>query len=117
MALDPTGKYVALAGYEQQNWNPVIGAIQVFELQPDGKFIAEGAPILTPGVTTLTSVRWDGSGHVYAVGQQQNGGKCQDGGSACGLYIFNLTPNGLVQAAGSPHQIDDPVDVAVLPAK
>ena len=118
IAFDPSGKYVAVAGYEQQNWNPVLGAIEVFELQPNGTFVRHGGPVFTPGVTTLAEVRWDNRGHVYAVGQQQGqNANCQDAESRCGLYIFNLTPNGLMQAPGSPHLILNAIDVAVLPAK
>ncbi len=114
IAFDPSGTYFALAGYVA---NQSAGAIQVFKLQPDGKPLALGNPILLPGVTNVISVRWDNSGHLYAVGTEQDPAACGGKNSACGLYIFNLTQQGVSSAPGSPHIIAYPSSVAVLPVK
>lgn len=114
IAFDPSGTYLALAGYVT---NQSTGAIQVFKLQPDGKPLALGNPILLSGVTNVISVRWDNLGHLYAVGAGQDQGTCARHNSACGLYIFNVTAQGVTSAPGSPHIVAYPSGVAVIPVK
>jgi len=114
IAFDPSGSYLALAGYVG---NQSAGAIQVFRLQPDGKPIALGNAILLSGVTNVASVRWDNVGHLYAVGTSQDQQACAGNNSACGLYIFNVTGQGVTSAPGSPHIVVVPSNVAVLPVK
>ena len=114
IAFDPSGTYFALAGYVG---NHAAGAIQVFKLQPDGKPVTLGSAILLSGVSNVTSVGWDGLGHLYAVGTAQDQATCASGHSACGLYIFNVGPQGVTAAPGSPHIVAYPSNVAVLPEK
>jgi hypothetical protein len=114
IAFDPSGTYVALAGYVGSQSE---GAIQVFKLQSNGKPVALGNPILLSGVTNVTSVRWDNAGHLYAVAVGQSQQSCAGNGSKCGLYIFNVSAQGATAAPGSPHIVTYPSNVAVLPEK
>ena len=114
IAFDPSGTYFALAGYVG---NQSAGAIQVFKLQPDGKPIALGNAILLSRVTNVASVRWDNFGHLYALGSSQDQQACAGNNSGCGLYIFNVTAQGVTRAPGSPHIVAYPSNVAVLPVK
>ena len=114
VAFDPSGSYLALAGYVG---NKSEGAIQVFRLQSDGKPVALGNPILLSGVTNVTSVRWDNVGHLYAIAVGQGQQSCAGSDSKCGLYIFNVTTEGLTTAPGSPHMVTYPSNVAVLAEK
>jgi hypothetical protein len=114
IAFDPSGTYFALAGYVGDH---SAGAIQVFKLQPDGKPLPLGNASLLSGVTNVTSVRWDNFGHLYAVGGGQDQQACAGNHSGCGLYIFNVTEQGVTAAPGSPHIIAYPSNVAVLPVK
>lgn len=111
IAFDPTGTYLALAGYVG---NQSSGAIQVFKLQSDAKPVILGSPILLSGVTNVSSLRWDNSGHLFALGTAQ-GTSCAAHNAACGLYIFNVTAQGVTAAPGSPHIVASPSSVAVLP--
>lgn len=111
IAFDPSGTYFALAGY---TGNQSEGAIQVFKLDADGKPVELGNPIMLSGVNNVTSVRWDNAGHLYAVGGGQSQAKCAALNSQCGLYIFNVTAQGATLAAGSPHVVSYPSNVAVL---
>lgn len=114
IAFDPSGSYFALAGYVG---NQSAGAIQVFKLQADGKPASLGKAIVLSGVTDVTSVRWDNFGHLYAVASGQGQGACAGNDSACGLYVFNVTGQGVTVAPGSPHIVAYPSNVAVLPVK
>jgi len=112
IAVDPSGTFLALGGYVGDH---SAGAIQMFKLQADGKPISLGNPIVLSGVTNITSVRWDNFGHLYALvgGQDQ----CAGNKSACGLYIFNVSGQGVTTAPGSPHIVAYPSSIAVLPEK
>lgn len=112
IAFDPSGTYFALAGYVG---NQSAGAIQVFKLQPDGKPTMLGNAIVLSGVPSVNSVRWDSLGHLFAVagGQNQNG-QCAGVGSKCGLYVFNVSAQGVTAAPGSPHIVSYPSALAVL---
>lgn len=112
ISFDPTGTYLALGGYVG---NQTEGAVQVFELQSTGKLVALDRVILLPGITSVSQVRWDNAGHLYALGVRNDEGCTAN--SKCGLYIFNVTAQGVIAAPGSPHVVAQPVDVAVLPAK
>ena len=114
IAFDPSGTYLALAGYVGDH---SAGAIQVFKLQPDGRPIQLGRPILLSGITNVTSVRWDSFGHLYALGSQQDPATCAGNNSACGLYVFNVSEQGVTAAPGSPHIVAYPSSIAVLPIK
>jgi len=112
MAFDPSGAYFALAGYVG---NQSAGAIQVFKLQADGKPAMLGNAIVLSGVPNMISVRWDSFGHLFAVaGGQNQSGQCAGSNSRCGLYIFNVTAQGVSAAPGSPHIVIYPTNVAVL---
>ncbi len=113
IAFDPSGTYFALAGYVG---NQSAGAIQVFKLQPDGKPVMLGNAIVLSGVKNVTSVRWDSFGHLFAVAGGQ-GAQCAGINSKCGLYIFNVTAQAVSAAAGSPHVMPNPQNVAVLANK
>ncbi len=114
IAFDSSGTYFALAGYVG---NQSMGAIQVFKLQSNGKPLTLGNPILLSGVTNVTSVRWDNFGHLYALGTEQDPATCAGKNSACGLYIFNVTEQGVSAVPGSPHIVAYPSNIAVLPVK
>ena len=115
MAFDPSGSYFALGGYVGDQSE---GALEVFKLQADGKPLVIGNPILLSGVTNVSSVRWDNSGHLYAVaGGGQNQATCAGPTSKCGLYIFNVSAQGVTAAPGSPHIVSSASNLAVLTAK
>jgi hypothetical protein len=114
IAFDPSGTYVALAGFVG---NQSTGAIQVFRLQSNGKPLTLGNPILLSGVTNVSSVRWDNFGHLYALGTEQDPATCASKNSACGLYIFNVNEQGVTVAPGSPHLVAYPSSLAVMPVK
>jgi hypothetical protein len=110
MAIDPSGTYLALGGYVG---NQSAGAVQVFKLQADGKPVGLSNAIVLSGISNVNSVRWDSFGHLYALGGSQDPKQCGTN-SKCGLYIFNVTAQGITAAPGSPHIVAFPSNVAVL---
>lgn len=93
LAFDPSGNFLAVAG---------TGGIQVFQLTAAGILAPVGVPQLTS--INFNSVRWDNTGHLYAVG---NGA----------LYIFNSANGVITQAPGSPYAVSLQGSLAVLPAQ
>ena len=114
MAVDPSGTYIALGGYVG---NQSAGAVQVFKLRADGKPVMLGNAIVLSGVTNVSSVRWNSLGHLFALGTLQDPQQCTGKNSACGLYVFNVTAQGVTAAPGSPHIVAHPSNVAVLTAE
>ena len=112
MAFDPTGAYLALAGWlgdPSQN----VGAIQIFKLQTDGRLVAVGGAQLPPGAPAFQYVQWDNAHHLYAVTTDCYG-TCSNPNSY-GLYVFNFNGQSLTQAPGSPHAINNTTSLAVVP--
>ncbi len=111
VAFDPSGKYLALAGYVGYP-NPQAAALQVFQLGANGKFQAVGFPVIAPEIQKFQQVAWDNSGHLYAAPtcSQQT---CQ----SQKLYIFNVGQNSVTPAPGSPHAVPYLQNLAVLPTK
>jgi hypothetical protein len=52
----------------------------------------------------ISQVFWDDANHLYALS-----------GTAGKLYVFTVTPTSVREAPGSPHEIANPVNLAVLP--
>ncbi|HUI83537.1 MAG TPA: hypothetical protein VL240_04895 [Candidatus Binatia bacterium] len=99
--FDPTGQYLILAGRPPSSYHP---AVQVYQLQSDGRLVALGAPQQLSALqnTVLEGVAWDNSNHFYAV--LENCG--QNGPCSTELYIFNFSGGRLTLAAGAPHNFD-----------
>jgi hypothetical protein len=115
IAFDPSGKYLALAGYIA-NSSQQKAAIQIFELNPDGKFVALGSPVVIPAAQQFEQINWDNYGHLYALplcSQQV----CETPGSAGALYIFKVSETGITSAPGSPHVVPNAQNLAVMPPK
>jgi len=89
--MSPSGKYLAVGG----------AGLQVFHFNganPITKFTG----LLT--TDTIDKVYWDKANHLYAISQ-----------SAGKLYVFSVTSTGVTQAPGSPHKINSPQSLIVLP--
>ena len=101
MAFDPTGRYLAVG----------CNGIQVYALGAQGQL----SPIGTAQETSVPfgSLAWDAANHLYAI-PQIGWQECQNGGSACGLYIFNSDAGVLTLASGSPHAVAQPGSLAVI---
>jgi hypothetical protein len=91
VAFDPSGNYLAIAG---------SGGVQVFQLNASGVL----APLGTPQQTSVKfdAVRWDSSGHLYAIGNSA-------------LYVFNFA-QGVLTEAGSPYPVSSEGSLTVLPS-
>jgi len=105
--FDPTGKYLAIAGSVTIGDYPPYqsyAAIQVYELQPDGKLASLGEPQHWPPSNTpgFIYAAWDNANHLYAV-NSLCGRDYQNCTSA--LYIFNFSNGVLTPAPGSPHSV------------
>ena len=104
MAFDPTGRYLAVG----------CNGIQVYALNTQGLLSPVGTA-QEPSVP-FGSVSWDNASHLYGV--PQNGWQeCQNGDSACGLYIFNSSAGVLSLAPSSPHAVAQPGSLAVIPPR
>jgi hypothetical protein len=89
--MSPTGKYLAVGGT----------GLQIFHFNganPITKFTG----LLT--TDTINQVYWDNANHLYAISS-----------SAGKLYVFTVTSTGVTQAPGSPHKIQSPQSLIVLP--
>jgi 6-phosphogluconolactonase (cycloisomerase 2 family) len=89
--MSPTGKYLAVGGT----------GLQIFHFNganPITKFTG----LLT--TETIDQVYWDNANHLYAI--SRTAGK---------LYVFSVTSTGVTQAPGSPHKIQTPYSLIVLP--
>jgi|SRR5579862_5368655 len=93
MAFDPSGTYLAVAGGM---------GIQMYRLQTGGMLAPVGSVV--DGNVAFNVVRWDNSGHVYAI-------------SSSALYIFTSSSGVLTQDAGSPLSISQAGSLAILPAQ
>jgi hypothetical protein len=101
MAFDPTGRYLAVG----------CNGIQVYGLGAQGALTPIGTA-QEPSVP-FASLSWDSANHLYGI--PQNGWQeCQNGGSACGLYVFNSNAGMLSLASGSPHATAQPGSLAVI---
>lgn len=89
--FDPAGDTLAVAG---QN------GVQIYGFA-NGKLTAEGGPLTTD---EIDQVKWDSTGHLYALGQQV--GK---------LYVFSVAKGAATAASGSPYAISSPSNLAVIP--
>ena len=93
MAFDPTGSYLAVAGN---------AGIQMYALQSGGTLAPAGSVV--DSNVTFNVVKWDSSGHLYAI-------------SGSGMYVFTATAGVLTPAPGSPLPVSDAASLAVLPAQ
>lgn len=104
MAFDPTGQYLAVA---------LAGGVQMYQLQASGVLTPIGS--VQESSIPFSNVAWDSSNHLYAVTNSYSQ-LCQNGNSACGLYIFNSNAGALTLAPGSPIAITQAGNLAVVPA-
>lgn len=102
MAFDPTGRYLAVG----------CNGVQVYVMGAQGKLTPVGS--VQQASVPFGSVAWDSSNHLYGIPLTGWQG-CQDGGSACGLYIFNASAGELTLAPGAPHVLSQPGSVVVIP--
>jgi hypothetical protein len=116
IAFDPSGRYLALAGYVGQEGVNQQAAVQVYRLQPDGRLVQVGPPSVVAQTYSFESLAWDLSNHVYAVPSCRDS-HCTRDGAPTGLYIFDVSENGVTIATGSPHIVNYVRNVAVVPAK
>ena len=101
MAFDPTGRYLAVG----------CNGIQVYALGAQGQLSPVGNA--QEATVPFGNIAWDGANHLYGI--PQNGWQeCQNGGSACGLYVFNSNGGLLSLASGSPHTVAQPGSLAVV---
>jgi hypothetical protein len=98
MAFDPSGKYLAIAGSASGQ-----AAIQIYELQADGRVQAMGPPQHWGSTTAFNSVAWDSASHVYATSS------ICDGGNQCSaqLDVFSFADGVLTPEPGSPHDLGE----------
>jgi hypothetical protein len=101
MAFDPTGRYLAVG----------CNGIQVYALGTQGQLTPTGTAQQTS--VPFGTVAWDNANHVYAI-PQAGWQECQNGGPACGLYVFNSNAGVLSLASGSPHTVAQPGSLAVI---
>lgn len=101
MAFDPSGHYLAVG----------CNGIQVYSLGAQGLLSPTGTPQQTS--VPFGDLAWDNAGHLYGI-PQSGWQVCQNGGSACGLYIFNANSGALSLAPGSPHTLAQPGSLAVI---
>ncbi len=111
MAFDPSGRYLAIAG----SISGPYAAIQIYELQADGRLQAMGPPQhWGASSTAFTSVAWDSANHVYATNSF-----CDRRRNQCSLTldIFNFANGVLTPAPGSPHVLGEgsPASLLVVP--
>ncbi|HEX6770811.1 MAG TPA: hypothetical protein VF126_02210 [Acidobacteriaceae bacterium] len=92
LSASPSGKLLAVAG---------SAGLQIFHFNGGNPITRGTALIATPQIDQLS---WDHSNHLYAISQ-----------SAGKLYVFTITPTSATQAAGSPHSIHGPINLAVQP--
>jgi hypothetical protein len=98
-----------------------IGAPLASSMSPDGRLLAVGG---TAGLqifhfngagpaTHYTNLKaaveidqmfWDQRNHLYAISRPANR-----------LYVYEVTPSGVIEAPGSPHAIESPQGLSVLP--
>jgi len=89
--MSPTGKYLAVGG----------AGLQIFHFNGANP-ITHFTGLLT--TDTIDQVYWDNANHLYAISR-----------SAGKLYVFSVTSTGVTQAPGSPHKIQSPESLIVLP--
>jgi hypothetical protein len=89
--MSPTGKYLAVGG----------AGLQIFHFNGANP-ITHFTGLLT--TDTIDQVYWDNANHLYAISR-----------SAGKLYVFSVTSTGVTQASGSPHKIQSPESLIVLP--
>ncbi|HWG19087.1 MAG TPA: hypothetical protein VG225_01070 [Terracidiphilus sp.] len=92
ISMAPSGKLLAVGG---------SAGLQIFHFN--------GASAATKDTGLLTTAEidqmfWDDQNHLYAISR-----------SAGRLYVFTITPTSVSQAAGSPHAITGPQNIAVQP--
>lgn len=91
MSLSPSGKLLAIAG---QN------GLQIFDFNGAAPPTPETGVIPTDSITQLL---WDNHNHLYGLSYSQK------------LYVFDVTPAGIVPAPGSPHSVPNALGMFVQP--
>lgn len=101
MAFDPTGRYLAVS----------CNGVRIYALNAQGRLTPIGTA-QEPSVP-FASLAWDSANHVYGI-PQSGWQQCQNGGAACGLYVFNSNAGVLSLASGSPHAVAQPGSLTVI---
>jgi hypothetical protein len=93
LAISPTGKLLAVSG---------TAGLQIFHFNGSDP-ITHYTGLLTKD--DVSQIFWDNDNHLYAI---SGSGK---------LFVFTVTPANFSQATGSPHSVNKPTYVSVLPRK
>ncbi len=101
MVFDPTGRYLAVG----------CNGIQVYALGAQGQLTPIGT--WQEASVPFGGLAWDSANHLYGI-PQAGWQECQNGGPACGLYVFNSNAGVLSLATGSPHTVAQPSSLAVV---
>ena len=117
---EASGNLVTNSTYQNMP-SVLVGTVSDYWMSPNGKYLAvggsnglqifhfNGANPITKFTGLLTSslinqIFWDNANHVYAISQPGNK-----------LFVYTVTSKGVTQAPGSPHTIERPQNLIVLP--
>ena len=92
LAISPSGKLLAVSG---------TAGLQIFHFNGSDP-ITHYTGLLT--TDDVSQIFWDNDNHLYAI--SESSGK---------LFVFTVTPTNFSQAPGSPHSVNKPTYVTVLP--
>jgi hypothetical protein len=112
MAFDPTGNYLAIAGFTCCQSGDYAAALQIYKLQSNGTLTPVDDMQVVTATRAFVNVQWDNAGHVYASGEEIFG---LHNLNVSPLYIYNFDGQNLTLAPGSPHVFNNVVGVAVAP--
>jgi len=113
LSFDPTGTYLAMAGYVGNN-GPQQAALQIYKLQSNGSLSPVGNMLVNSAASQFESVSWDSANHLYVVSYDCQAG-CQSSFTNS-VYIYNFDGQTLTPAPGSPHRMINVVGLATVPA-
>ncbi len=94
LAISPSGRLLAVSG---------TAGLQIFHFNGSDP-ITHYTGLLT--TDDVSQIFWDNENHLYAIS-----------GSSGKLFVFTVTPANFSQAPGSPHSVNNPTYVSVLPRK
>ena len=89
--MSPSGKYLAVGG----------AGLQIFHFNGASP-ITDASGVLTGA--QIDRIHWDNSNHVYALSFETNQ-----------LFVYIVTPSGIIKASGSPYSIMSPDALVVVP--
>lgn len=110
MSMSPSGKILAVGGFggvQLVHWNGAAGAT-AFKVLPIQPYPGSGDAATVDGSAVV--LQWDNANHLYAY---EEGFTPAVSGQTGYLYIWNVTPNGVTSAPGSPHAFAGPISTVV----